>query len=51
MAITSTDVHIDVALSNVSIGYQNEEYIADQVFPQVSSDKQSNKYYTWDKEM
>ena len=35
MAITSSDVHIDVALSNISIGYQNEEYIADQIFPQI----------------
>lgn len=51
MAITASDVHIDVALSNISIGYQNEEYIADQIFGHVPSDKQSNKYYTWDKEM
>lgn len=51
MAITASDVHIDVALSNISIGYSNEEYIADQVFPLIPSDKQSNKYYIWEKEM
>ncbi len=51
MALTASDVHIDVALSNISIGYSNEEYIADQIFPLIPSDKQSNKYYIWAKEM
>ena len=47
---TSGDVHIDVALSNISTAYKNSGYIADQVFPLVRSDKQSNKYFTWTKD-
>jgi hypothetical protein len=47
---TGSDVHIDVALSNISIGYQNSGYIADRLFPKVSSGKQSNKYYIWTKD-
>jgi len=47
---TAGDVHIDVALSNISTGYKNTGYIADRVFPLVRSDKQSNKYFTWTKD-
>lgn len=47
---TGSDIHIDTALSNLSIGYRNSGYIADQVFPLVRSDKQSDKYYIWTKD-
>ena len=36
------DVHVDALLTNLSIGYKNQKYIADQVFPIVMVDKQSD---------
>lgn len=44
------DVHIDAALSQLSIGYSNSGYIADQMFPSVPVKKQSDKYYIWTKD-
>lgn len=43
---TGRDLHVDRLLSNLSIGYMNVPgaYIADQVFPVVYSNKQSDKY-------
>lgn len=46
---TNKDVHVDQLLTNVSIGYSNAGYIADQIFPVVPVDKQSDKYLTYDK--
>ena len=46
---TGTDVHVDAALSNVSIAYKNASYIYDKVFPYVTVPKQSDKYFTFDK--
>ena len=46
---TSGDVHIDSALSEIAIAYKNKSFIAEQVFPLVTVDKQSDKYYVWDK--
>lgn len=43
------DVHVDSILTNFSLQYQNLDYIADQIFPQVSVQKQSDKYFTYDK--
>jgi len=43
------DVHIDSALSEIAIAYKNKSFIADQVFPLVTVEKQSDKYYVWDK--
>lgn len=48
---TTQKVHIDKALTNISIGYQNEAYIADQIFKEVPVDKQSDRYYVYGKEM
>ena len=42
---TLHDVHIDGPLSNVSIAYKNENYIADQVFPALAVAKKSDKYF------
>lgn len=43
------DVHVDAILTNYSLAYQNLDYIADQVFPTVPVDKQSDKYFTYTK--
>ena len=47
---TPGDVHVDRALTNVSIAYiQNEEnFIASRVFPNIPVSKQSDLYYTYD---
>lgn len=38
-------VHIDRALTNVAVMYQNREYIADRVFPVVNVGKKSDKFF------
>ncbi len=45
-----SQVHIDAALTNVSVAYRNPDYIADVVAPQVAVRKQSDKYYIYDAE-
>src|SRR3984893_14770881 len=45
---TPASLHIDTLLTNVSIAYQNAEYIADQIFPIVPVAKQSNKIPKYD---
>jgi len=47
---TTRDVHVDAALSNISIAYKNAKYIADMVFPIIPVDKASDYYYTWTKD-
>lgn len=44
-------VHIDQALTNISIGYKNEAYIADEIFKPLPVQKQSDKYYVYGMEM
>lgn len=39
---TAKNVHVDGLLTNVSIGYRNPQYIADQVFPLCPVNKQSD---------
>ena len=46
---TARDVHIDRAATNISIAYRNNAYIAEEVFPIVPSDKQSDLYFVFDK--
>jgi hypothetical protein len=46
---TVESLHIDSALSNIAIGYKNGGYIADQIFPTVGVDKQSDYYFVWTK--
>ncbi len=36
------DVHVDGLMTNISVAFTNEEYIAEQVFPIVMVDKQSD---------
>jgi hypothetical protein len=48
---TSSDVHVDAVLTNVSTAYiQNTtNFVASQVFPVVPVEKQTDKYFTFDK--
>ena len=48
---TSSDVHVDAVLTNLSIAYiQNQaHFIAGQVFPTVPVEKQSDKYFVYTK--
>ncbi len=44
----TAQVHIDVALTNVSVGYANAAFIAEQIAPPVPVRKQSGKYFIYD---
>jgi len=44
------DIHIDVALSNVAVAYENRALIAARVLPVIPVAKQSDKYYIFGKE-
>jgi hypothetical protein len=48
---TPADVHIDAALTNVSVAYVQDasNFIADKVFPTIPVSKQSNKYWKYEK--
>ena len=43
-------VHIDQALTSLSVMYRNEAYVADLVFPKVPVAKRSDKYFQYRKE-
>lgn len=49
---TPASVHIDAALTNVSVAYMQsaEGFVANRVFPEVPVDKASDKYFKYDKE-
>ena len=49
--LTPSQVHIDVPLSNLTLAYVQSQtnFIADKIFPVVGVDKQSNKYYIYDR--
>lgn len=44
------DLHIDQALTNISVMYRNEQYIADDVLPPLPVAKRSDKYFVYRKE-
>lgn len=48
---TRTVVHIDKPLTNMSIAYKQDQtaFIADKVFPDIEVDKQSDKYFVFDR--
>lgn len=46
----ASQVHIDAALTNVSVAYRNTDYIADRLAPMVGVRKQSDKYFIYDAE-
>lgn len=49
---TRTDSHIDKALTNISVQYMQdaENFIAGKVFPSVSVQKQSDRYFVYKRE-
>lgn len=49
MALVQQDVVVDPALSNVSIKYTNDSFIADLMLPKIPVIKQTGKYYIYDK--
>jgi hypothetical protein len=44
------DLHIDTALTNVTVSYNPGGFIADIVAPVVPVSKESDKYYVWSRE-
>ena len=48
---TRSDVHIDVALTNISIAFIQDatHFVAGRVFPGIPVQKQSDKYFTYEK--
>lgn len=44
------DVHIDVALTNISLGYPNNGMVGEALFPTVRVRKQSDLYYEFGRE-
>lgn len=38
-------LHYDSILSGISVGYQNDDFVGEALFPTVGVDKQSDKYY------
>lgn len=42
-------VYVDPLLSNISIAYQNDTYLADMIFPEVQVAKVSGFYFVYDK--
>jgi hypothetical protein len=45
-----SQLHVDYALSNVSVAYQNAAFVAERIFPVVPTDRQSNKFFVYGKE-
>jgi len=41
-------VHVDAALTNLSVAYRNNEFVAEQIAPRVQVRKQSDRYYIYD---
>lgn len=39
---TSHDLHVNALMTNISIGYKNDMYISDEIFPQVPVRRQSD---------
>ena len=50
--LTPSSVHIDQPLSNLTLAYVQEQtnFIADKVFPTVGVQRQSDKYYIYDRD-
>lgn len=47
--LTKADVHVDQILTNLSIRYKNQSYIAENVFPVMRVVKESDKYFIFGK--
>ncbi len=50
MKPTLTDVHVDKILTNFSVAWKNELFIAEQIFPPVIVEKESDKYFVYGQE-
>lgn len=50
--LTPSQVHIDAPLTNLTLAYLQDQsnFVAGRVFPSVDVDKQSDKYYIYDRE-
>jgi len=46
--VTARDLHVDQLLTNISLAYKNDTYIADQIAPIVPVKKQSDKLINYD---
>lgn len=46
---TREDVHIDSYMSNISIAYRNDSYIADKILPRIKVEHKSDKYAKYTK--
>jgi hypothetical protein len=46
--LTARDVHVDMLLTNISLGYSNLAYIADQIFPLVPVRRQTDLIPAYD---
>lgn len=49
MTLKASQVHVDAALTNLTIKYKPAWMIADMLSPVVNQAKQSNKYFVWDR--
>jgi len=47
--ITVKDVHVDQALTNLSIGYHPAGMVAERVSPPITVANESDRYYIWDR--
>ena len=47
MGLYAGGLHVDTSLTNVSVMYRNQEFQAENVFPIVPVDKQSNKFFVY----
>ena len=45
----TNDLHVDAVLTNLSLKYRNEAFIADMVLPIVKVRKRSDKFFVYDK--
>lgn len=46
----SQNQHFDQVLTNISVAWENEDLVAERLFPTVGVRKQSDKYYTFGRE-
>ena len=47
--VTVKDVHVDQALTNLSIGYHPAGMVAERVSPPITVAHESDRYYIWDR--
>jgi len=43
-------VHVDAALSNISVMFKNAAFVAEQVLPVLQVQKESDKFYKYNKQ-